>query len=330
MKKTILSLDGGGIRGAATARFLTLVEKELKQDHLDLRKTIDLWAGTSTGAIIAVALATTDLPMEVISELYNAKTARLIFTENRGWFELDGLNAPKYEGKGKTKVLKEYFGTRTLGDVPDGKHVLAVAHGVECNHPVVLKSTKPEYRKLKSSDVVDASSAAPTYFPTKRVHYLASGDEDWLVDGGVISNNPSVCAMAEALRHCDGTTLDNLQVLSVGTGKPTRFVPGQESATWGALGWIGHGKIFNLLGNEQVSAYQAMTFCRAGQYIRVNSPLAKMPGFPLTVADDMDNISPKNIANLKALGDFWFDHYGEAAVALLKQAYQGESMDSMG
>lgn len=329
MKKTILALDGGGIRGAATARFLTLVEKELKKDNLDLKSTVDLWAGTSTGAIIAVALATTDLTMETISELYNPKLANRIFSENKGWFELDGINAPKYEAKGKTKVLRDYFGTRTLADVPDGKHVLAVAHGVECNHPVVLKSTRPEYRKLRSSEVVDASSAAPTYFPTKRVRYLETGDQDWLIDGGVISNNPSVCAMAEALRHCDGARLDNLQVLSVGTGKPTRYTSGRDSKSWGAIGWFTKGKIISLLGNEQVSAYQAMTFCSPGQYIRVNSPLAKMPGFPLTVSDDMDNVSSKNISNLKSLGEYWFDHFGESAVALLRQQYTGESLESL-
>ena len=137
MKKTILSLDGGGIRGAASARFLTLVEKELKKDGLDLRTTVDLWAGTSTGAIIAVALATTELTMENISELYNPKLAKVIFSENKGWYEFDGITAPRYEGTGKTRVLREYFGTRTLADVPDGKHVLAVAHGVDCNRPVV-------------------------------------------------------------------------------------------------------------------------------------------------------------------------------------------------
>ena len=329
MRRTILSIDGGGIRGAASARFLTLVEKELKRHDRDLRSAVDLWAGTSTGAIIAVALATTDLTMETISELYNPKLASIIFTENRGWFELDGINAPKYEGKGKTRVLREYFGSRTLGDVPDGKHALAVAHGVECNHPVVLKSTRKEYRKLRASEVVDASTAAPSYFPSKRVRYLETGDQDWLIDGGVISNNPTVCAMAEALRHCDGTTLDNLQVLSVGTGKPTRYTPGPDSERWGALGWVTKGRIFSLLGNEQVSAYQAMTFCRAGHYIRVNSPLARMPGFALTVADDMDNVSAKNISNLKALGDYWFDHYGEAAVDLLRHEYSGPSLDSL-
>lgn len=329
MNKTILSLDGGGIRGAATARFLTLVEKELLKDHLDLRSTVDFWAGTSTGSIIALALGTTELTMEQISDLYNPRLASVIFQRNQGWFEVDGINAPKYEGKGKTRVLKEYFGASKVGDVPEGKHVLAVAHGVERNQPVVIKSTKPEYRKLRCYDVVDASSAAPTYFPTKQIHSLSSDDRNWLIDGGVLSNNPSVCALAETLRHCQGASTENIQMLSVGTGKPTRYTSGPDSEHWGAIGWVTKGRIVSLLGNEQISAYQAMTFVRKGQYIRVNSPLKKMPGFKLTVSDDMDNVSRKNITNLKALGSFWFDHFGEAAVALLEQRYDGPSLDAL-
>ncbi|MFW5825366.1 MAG: hypothetical protein ACOCVV_10425, partial [Marinobacter sp.] len=208
--------------------------------------------------------------MDEISQLYNPKLAAVIFAPNKGWFEFDGINVPKYEGRGKTRVLRDYFGDHTLGDVPDGKHVLAVAHGVECNHPVVLKSTKDAHRRLRCSDVADATSAAPTHCPTKRVRHLETGDEDCLIDGRVISNNPSVCALAEALRHCEGATLDNLQLLSVGTGKPTRYTSGPESRSWGAIGWFTRGRIISLLGNEQVSAYQAMTFCCPGQYIRVN------------------------------------------------------------
>ena len=89
MSKLILSLDGGGIRGAATAHFLALIENKLKSDHQKtLRDCIDFYAGTSTGSIIALALSTTSLEMSEISELYNYKNAKRIFKENRGWFSL--------------------------------------------------------------------------------------------------------------------------------------------------------------------------------------------------------------------------------------------------
>ena len=41
----------------------------------------------------------------------------------------------------------------------------------------------------------------------------------------------------------------------------------------------------------------------------------------------MDDISRENITRLKAMGDFWFEQYGEAAVALLLDTYEGLSLD---
>jgi len=62
----ILSLDGGGIRGAFTAAFAAEVEKRLGRPLAD---HFDLIAGTSTGAIIAVALALRE-PAEKIERFY--------------------------------------------------------------------------------------------------------------------------------------------------------------------------------------------------------------------------------------------------------------------
>ena len=54
MSKLILSLDGGGIRGAATTQFLAKVEGKLQADYGNgLRDYVDFYAGTSTGSIIA-------------------------------------------------------------------------------------------------------------------------------------------------------------------------------------------------------------------------------------------------------------------------------------
>jgi uncharacterized protein len=52
----ILSLDGGGIRGFYTAQFLARCERELTSGQ-PLVRYFDMIAGTSTGGIIALALA---------------------------------------------------------------------------------------------------------------------------------------------------------------------------------------------------------------------------------------------------------------------------------
>ncbi|MBR9912877.1 MAG: patatin-like phospholipase family protein [Gammaproteobacteria bacterium] len=328
MAKLILSLDGGGVRGAASARFLTLVEDELQRNHArSLRDCVDLYAGTSTGSIIALALATTDLSVEAISDLYNVDTARKIFKENRGLFEIDGLNAPKYEGKGKTKVLRDNFGSAKVGDVAAGKHVLVVGYAIEKRKPEVIKSTTAEFRGLASYKVADASSAAPTYFPTQSIEMGTPREQNWLVDGGVTANNPTMCAIAEIRHAWSDTSLDDVRVLSIGTGYRTRKINGPDSRGWGAVQWFTQGRILEVLTDERVVAYQAMAISRPGSYIRVNADMCRQPGLPNPPDDAMDDISRKNINRLKAMGEFWFERYGASTVQLLLNTYQGPSLD---
>ena len=124
------------------------------------------------------------MTMDEINSLYNFDTAQKIFKENHGWFEIDGINAPKYEAEGKRTVLQEKFGPAKIGDLRPDTHVLAVTYAVEDRKPVVIKSTKPDYLDLLSCDAADASSAAPTYFPTRELEIPPEGKEDfWLVDG---------------------------------------------------------------------------------------------------------------------------------------------------
>jgi hypothetical protein len=325
MSKLILSLDGGGIRGAATTQFLARVDKALTQKHQkSVRDCVDFYAGTSTGSIIALALATTNMTMQEINELYNVANAKKIFKPNRGLFEIDGINAPKYEASGKTSTLKTKLGAAKLKDVPQGKHVLAVTYGIEKRRPYIIKSTKNAMRDILSYQVADASSAAPTYFPTKELALPPDKEDHWLVDGGVVANNPAMCAFSESCRQWPN---DDKRVLSIGTGSHSRKINGPASQHWGAVQWMIKGKIIELLSDEKVVAYQAITITKPGNYIRVNSEMVKQPGLPKPPDDAMDDISKANINRLKAMGDFWFDQYGADVVELLNGTYSGKSLD---
>jgi uncharacterized protein len=330
MSKLILSLDGGGIRGAATTQFLSRVEQKLNTEQdKSIRDCVDFYAGTSTGSIIALALATTDMTVDEINNLYSYDMAQLIFTENKGWLEIDGVNSPKFEASGKTKALKDNFGNTTIGDVPEDKHVLAVTYAIEKRKPVVIKSTKRDYRDLPSYKVADASSAAPTYFPTKELELPPDSHEFWLIDGGVIANNPTMCAIAEARRVWKEVLLSGIRVLSIGTGFLTRKINGPASQNWGGLQWMAKGKIMEVLTDERIVSYQCLSIMDQGNYIRVNAKLKPQPGLTEEqVPDDaMDDVSRTNIKRLKMLGDFWFDQYGDAVVQLLMGTYEGPSLD---
>ncbi len=329
MPKVILSLDGGGIRGAATTQFLTKVEQKLQSDHKkSIRDCVDFYAGTSTGSIIALALATTKMTMDQINNLYNYDNAQEIFSENKGWFEIDGVNAPKFEAKGKTNVLKDNFGDAKISNVPKGKHVLAVTYAIEKRTPMVIKSTKRKYLNLRTYQVADASSAAPTYFPTRELEIPPNSDEEfWLIDGGVVANNPTMCVISEARRVWTRVPLSQMRVLSIGTGFMTRKINGPRSQKWGGLQWMTKGQIMEVLTDERIVAYQAMTIMDRGKYIRVNAKLLPQPGLPQAPDDAMDDVSKTNIKRLKTLGDFWFEQYGAAAVKLLMGTYKGPSLD---
>ena len=77
--KRILSLDGGGVRGAVSIGFLERLERlveDIEGKPTLLGDWFDLIGGTSTGAIIAAALALGYTAREV-HELYSTGTAGL-------------------------------------------------------------------------------------------------------------------------------------------------------------------------------------------------------------------------------------------------------------
>lgn len=335
--KTILSLDGGGVRGAATVRFLKRLDEDLQDNHsTTLRDCVDFYAGTSTGSILALALATTGHSLQALDDFYTDDEIEKVFDKQFFLSNLGGHSAPKYRAAGKTDSLRKYMGTKTIKNVPDNKHVLAVSYDLGARKPLIIKSTEPSHEKLHSADVADASSAAPTYFPTKKLEI--SEESVWCIDGGVIANNPTMCAVIEAVDVWK-TTLNHLRVLSVGTGNLTRSIDGYDAKDWGTAEWLIGGEIISVLNdNERVTSYQAAHATKSGQYIRVNSDLSKevigkmqanYKAYPplkdKAPSDDMDCIEPNNIKRLKALGDLWFEIYGDAAVSLLTNGTTGQT-----
>src|ERR1019366_3614343 len=119
--KKILSLDGGGIRGALTLGYLKKLEDTLKAKfphRHDFRMSdyFDLIGGTSTGAIIAAALAVGKTVDEII-DLYMDLGGK-IFGEKRTWWNpmetMKWLKANYHYGA-MEQGLKHAFGEITLG-----------------------------------------------------------------------------------------------------------------------------------------------------------------------------------------------------------------------
>ena len=294
MAKLILSLDGGGIRGAATAEFLKNLEGML---HGSLHDNFDMFVGTSTGGILATCIGLLKMGGIQITQIYSYENANEIMNKSF-WDKRLGLaqGQPKYDGKGKRNVLEKYFRDVYLNDAI--KPTLVVTYDVEKRKSAVLKSEGKE--KIFAVDAVDATSAAPLYFPTVEIN------NRWLIDGGVIANNPTICAFAEARNKWPK---EKIKILSVGTGIINRKIDGKESQDYGALGWITHD-LLGIVMDESVVNHQAKAIL-GDNYLRVNSKLDY-------VKDDMDDCSQGNINNLKKLGNEWFYTFGKQAVNLIR------------
>jgi patatin-like phospholipase/acyl hydrolase len=293
--RRILSMDGGGIRGLVTCRWLAGVEDALQDaGKPGLLRNFDLLAGSSTGAIIACARAIGMAPAD-IGALYR-EHAQTIFPgiANRLWSRAgrllsQGPSAPKYDAKGLEKVLRKVFGATTLGQakVP----LMVTSYDTISRKPIIFKSFKAAHRDLPMWEACRASSAAPTYFPAHAM--TVEGRKRALIDGGVVANNPTACAIAEALRKdARADQPRDLVVLSVGSGEHTRSIDLRSAREWGALEWA--VPIIDVLfdGNSESVDYIARHLV-GDAYFRLQVELA-------IGMDDLDDVSATNLAALEA------------------------------
>ena len=183
--KYLLSLDGGGVREIATVIFLSKLEKAL---GTPLHKKFDFFIGTSAGAITAMALSIAKMSGDNLLEFWSEETFDRILDSSL-WDSKLGLmqTNPKYDGKGKKQVLKEYFGDFKLGDASGDLAI--VSYDIEERKPLLLTSYGNS--NISVIDAGNASSAAPIYYPPARV------GNRYLIDGGIVANNPVLHGYAE-------------------------------------------------------------------------------------------------------------------------------------
>lgn len=218
----IISFDGGGVRGALSTRIL----KRLCEKYPELLSRTNLFAGTSTGALIALGLAF-GKDSNFIDNLYNYENIKSVFTPAH-------FNPfkPKYSNKNLKYMLSSMFPENlTIGDLQ--KYVFIPAFNVKGyttnNWQSVFFNNlaKGELSQAKVIDIALASSAAPTYFPSHKN----------FIDGGVIDNSPSVSSMISTMRILKPKhQLSDFRVLSIGTGETLDSIKISTSA-WGPVQW---------------------------------------------------------------------------------------------
>ncbi|ABG51055.1 Patatin [Trichodesmium erythraeum IMS101] len=249
----ILCLDGGGIRGIMPARILQKVEERLGGP---LKDHFDLIAGTSTGSILAVGIGLGKSPEEMLNlylekglqifpyqSLFSLKRLPIIFKY--------GLSAPKFSHEGLMGVLQEQFGENKFSDITSDPNklmgslkILVPSYDTISRNPVIFKSWDHDrwYSKVPLWEICLSSASAPTYFPAHRIKY--DGRVYSLIDGGVCANNPVACAVAEAIKllrqyldQSTGDSIEQIKVISIGTGDPASPIPWEKVRGWGLVQW---------------------------------------------------------------------------------------------
>lgn len=217
-KYRILSLDGGGMKGAFTAELLRRCEAELTGGE-PIRKYVDCIAGTSTGGIIALGLSI-DMPTEEILSFYRDDGRKIFPPLPAGfWSSLRKTASwsirPKILHAELEAALKTRFGERLLGDART-RLVIPSFMMPKTEIAVFKTDHHSDFREDYLAPmwrVARSTSAAPTYL--KGMEDEASGKV--FIDGGVWANNPVMVAVVDAL-SCYDIAFDQIEVLSIGTG----------------------------------------------------------------------------------------------------------------
>ena len=200
----VLAIDGGGIRGIYASHVLDRIQNAF---GTEFHRDFDLIAGTSTGSIIAAALAF-EIPISDVTKLYREQ-GPLIFSPRRWSF--GGALFPRYTSDPLRSALNDVFQDATLSDAKTKLIIPATDIGNGGVH--VFKSAYDESfvrdRDVKVVDAVVASCSAPSYFAPARVGPYQ------LSDGGLWANNPSLVAVTEALTRL-GAERSEIRLLASG------------------------------------------------------------------------------------------------------------------
>ncbi|MGH8528345.1 MAG: patatin-like phospholipase family protein [Nevskiales bacterium] len=292
----ILALDGGGVRGVITAVWLRRLEQEL---GAPIRKHFDLIAGTSTGSILACALAVGRPPAALI-RLYQEK-ARLIFPRSPKPKGGPPRNPPKgtqrwllvpgYDGRGLTSVLRAQFKDGQGGDLLFGQlhpsvKLMVLSYDTISRRPIIFNNHNAAHAGLPVYEIVKSSCSAPIYFPAHVT--TIEGQEHALIDGGVVASNPALCGITEALSTQPKASL---LVASFGSGQASMPIAAKDAQGWGAIGWL--QKIVDVLmdGPMDLMDMMAPQLVGPSNYYRFQCALSPE-------LESIDNATPDNLERL--------------------------------
>ena len=293
--KKIISFDGGGVRVIAGIVFLKKLEVESGKKITDI---FDMFIGTSAGAFNASCLAFDDMSVVDLKKYWSKEYLDRIMETSFFWDQASLVQArPRYETKGRLKLLNEIFGEKTLGE--SKKPIVTLCYDIEKREHVIHSSNQTP--NVTFVDAVCASSAAPMYFPTYKM-----SDGSWMIDGGVVTNNPTLIGFNHAKNFFD---TENIKVLSIGAGLNKNKISGEASSKWGGVGWLRNDIMGMMLDSEIHNDIAKDIF--NDNYLRINSPIGKINKM-------LDDDSEENLEKIHLMGLDWWSEFGKSALNFIE------------
>lgn len=205
----VLTLDGGGAKGFYSLGVLKEVEAMI---GCPLHQKFDLVFGTSTGAIIASLIALGH-SIDAILELYRQHVPAVM-----------SQKTASARSAALKKLASEVFGDANFSDVKTGIGVVTAKWLTE--RPMIFKGSVAQAHGrvgtfvpgfgVNIADAVKASCSAYPFFE-RTVVRTAMGEDIELIDGGYCANNPTLYAIADAVRALKCEHKD-IRLVSVGVG----------------------------------------------------------------------------------------------------------------
>ncbi|XP_043713943.1 patatin-like protein 2 isoform X3 [Telopea speciosissima] len=332
---TILSIDGGGIRGIIPATILEFLESQLQEldgEEARLADYFDVIAGTSTGGLVTAMLTAPDdnnRPLFAAKDIkpFYLENCPKIFPQERGPFSsiaklFKTVAGPKYDGTYLHKLIKEKLGSKRLSQTLTS--IAIPTFDIKQLQPTIFSSyevSNDPTMNVQLSDICIGTSAAPTYLPT---YYFKNEDKEGnvrefnLTDGGVAANNPTLVAIGEITKQIFKKNQDffpikpmdygRFLVISIGTGaaKIEQKYTANKAAKWGAVNWLLHNgstplvDVFTQASADMVDLHLGVIF----QALHSEDNYLRIQEDSLTGnVSSVDIATPTNLNNLVKVGE---------------------------
>lgn len=273
----VLSLDGGGMRGTYTATYLDQVAATFARrrgvESLDIGAAFDLIVGTSTGGIIACALAA-GVPLAEVVDLYRRHGGAIFrrpLPEKLPGVAVDIYQRPTALAEGEAALraaLQAVLGSTTVGEIYERRGIALAITTVEMSQHRAWVFKTPHFAATNHRDdaytLVDvclATTAAPIFRSMAAVDHADGGCTEKgynvFVDGGLWSNNPVLVGLIEAIDVA--APGQAIEIFCLGTCPvPAGEQIARENVHRGLTGWKFGGDATSLAIDAQQFAYDHM------------------------------------------------------------------------